>query len=188
MRHRRRLPARTALRSHVTFAPSDLSSASIAGIALRTDAVGQHLHRHMAVAEMPGEPRQRGHVGGARLDQRLGRGHDLDQRAVVEQQRIVGAQPHRLCEIDLEAAAFDAGRRSLLRAALGVIENDGVDDAAAWRSAGVKDAGGARHRFQACRAVVQPAGARTEPPGGRAARRRRAPQASRRGGRASLRW
>ena len=54
----------------------------------------------MAVAEMPGEPRERGKIGGARLDQRLGLGHDLDQLAVVEHQRVVGAQPHRLGQIE----------------------------------------------------------------------------------------
>ena len=88
----------------------------------------QHLHRHMAVAEMPGEPRQRRQIGGARLDQRLGLRHHLDQPAVVEHQRIVGAQPHRLGEIELDAGALDAEQKALLRLALGVGQDQRVDD------------------------------------------------------------
>ncbi len=77
---------------------------------------------------MPGEPRQARHIGRARLDQRLGRRHHLDQRAVVEHERVVGAQAGGLGESNLDAAALDAGHDNILRAALGVIENDGVDD------------------------------------------------------------
>ena len=89
-------------------------------IALEPQPPLQHLHRHVTVAEMPGQPRQRRKVGGARLDQRLGLGHHLDQAAVVEHQRVVGAKPHRLGEIELDAGAFDAEQEALLRLALRV--------------------------------------------------------------------
>ena len=65
---------------------------------------------------------------GARLDQRLRRGDDFHQAAVIEQQHIVGAQTRRRVQINLESAAFDAGDGNFLRAALGVIEDHGVDD------------------------------------------------------------
>ena len=59
-----------------------------------------------------------GKIVGAHLDQRLGLGHDLDQPAVVEHQRVVGAKPHRLGEIELDAGAFDPEQEALLRLAL----------------------------------------------------------------------
>ena len=68
------------------------------------NAIGKQLRRHMAVAEMPGKPRERGQVRRARLEQRLGRRHHFDEAAVVEQKHVVGAQPRRMREIDLEAA------------------------------------------------------------------------------------
>ena len=94
---------------------------------------------------MPGQPRQRGHVGGARFDQRLGRGDDLYQTAIVEQQQIVGAQARGLMQIDFEGAALDAGDGDFLRAAaLGVIEDDRIDERAVAAVGGGKDAGGAQ--------------------------------------------
>src|SRR6185436_18265073 len=54
-------------------------------IALEPQPALQDLHRHMAIAEMPGEPRQRRQIGRSRLDQRLGIRHDLNKPAVVEQ-------------------------------------------------------------------------------------------------------
>ena len=97
-------------------------------IALEPQPALQNLHRHMAVAEMPGEPRQRRQIGGARLDQRLGLRHHLDQPAIVEQQRVVGAQPHRLGEIELDAGAFDAEQEALLRLALRMRKDQRVGD------------------------------------------------------------
>ena len=38
----------------------------------------QYLHRHMAVAKMPGETRERGKIRGPNLDQRFGFGNDFD--------------------------------------------------------------------------------------------------------------
>src|SRR5688572_6433798 len=46
-------------------------------VALEPELALEHLHRDMPVTEMPGEPRQRRKIGGARLDQRLGLGHHL---------------------------------------------------------------------------------------------------------------
>ena len=114
-------------------------------IALRADAIGQHLRWDMAVAEMPGEPRQDRDIGGTHLDQRLRRGHYFDQTAVIEQQQIVGAQARRLVQIDLELAALDADDGRLLRAALGVVENNSIDDRPTMPIAGLKDACCAQH-------------------------------------------
>jgi hypothetical protein len=96
-------------------------------ISLQSQPAFQHLHRHMAVAEMPGEPRQRGQVGGAHLDQRFGLGHHLDQGAIVEQQRIIGAKPHWLGQIEFDAGALDPEQEALLRLALRVGEDERID-------------------------------------------------------------
>jgi len=78
----------------------------------------ENLHRHVPIAEMPGETGERGKVGGAHLDQRLGLGHHLDQTSILEHQRIVGSQPHRFGKIELHAGALDAEQKALLRLAL----------------------------------------------------------------------
>jgi len=117
-------------------------------LAPRPDAVRQHLHRHMTVAEMPGEPRQRRHIGGARLDQRLRRRHHFDQTAVVENQQIVGAQPHRRIPVDLQLAAFDGFDCQSPGTALGVVEDHGIARLAIVALGGSDDACGAGHGGQ----------------------------------------
>ena len=79
------------------------------------------------------------------FDQRLGFGDDLDQLAVIEHQRIVGAQPRRLGEIDLDAGAFDAEHEALFHLPLRVRQDQSVDDSAALALGSRLDAGGARH-------------------------------------------
>ena len=128
-----------------TFAPRLCQQRLDRRIALEPQPPLQHLHRHMPVAEMPGEPRQRRQIGGARLDQRLGLGHDLDEGAVIEHQRVVGAQPHRLGEIELDAGAFDAEQKALLRLALRVGQDQRIDDGVGPPFGGVENAGGAWH-------------------------------------------
>ena len=87
----------------------------------------------------------------ARFDQRLGRGDDFHQAAIVEQQKIISVQARRLPQIDLEGAALDAGDRDLLRAALSVIQNHGIDDRPIVAVGGSEDDCGAHHRFMNCR-------------------------------------
>ena len=129
-----------------------LEQGSQGRVAAQADATAEDLHRHMAVAEMPGEPRQRHRIGGARLDQRLGLGHDLDHAPVGEQQAIAHAQGDRLGEIELAAGPLDADHDTALYAAPGRIKNDGID-----RSGGRsgRNNGGHLHRQppgRACRA------------------------------------
>ncbi len=64
-------------------------------IAAQTQTLVQDLHRDMAIAEMPGHPRQRRKVGAAGLNQRLGLSHHLGHTALFEHERVVGAKPHR---------------------------------------------------------------------------------------------
>jgi hypothetical protein len=115
------------------------------GIRLQPEPALQNLHRHMAVAEVPGEPGERRQIGSARLDQRLGLGHDLHQTAVIEHQCVVGAQPHQLGEVELDASAFDAEQKALLRLTLGMRQDERVDGGCIPPLGGTKNAGGARH-------------------------------------------
>ena len=106
----------------------------------------ENLHRNMAVAEMPGKPRQRRQIGGARLDQRLGLGHHFDQPAIVEHQRIVGAKPRRLGKIEFDAGAFDAEQETLLRLTLARRAGSPYRSTGASAPLGsMKNAGGAWH-------------------------------------------
>ncbi len=114
-------------------------------VALEPQPAFQHLHRNMAVAEMPGEPRQTGQIGGSRLDQRLGLGHDLDQLAVVQQKRVIGAKAYRLGEIELDAGALDAEQKALLRRTLRVGQDQRVDDGLVAPFCRSENASGAWH-------------------------------------------
>jgi hypothetical protein len=87
----------------------------------------EHLDRHVAVAQMPGQPGERGKIGRARLDQRLGLGHHLDNGTVVQQQRIIGAQPNWLGEVEFDTGAFDAKHKALVCLALRVRQDQRVE-------------------------------------------------------------
>ncbi len=84
-------------------------------VALQPQLAFENLHRHVAVAEVPGKPRKRRQIGSTHFDQRLGLGHDLDQPAVVKHQRVIGPQPHHFRQVKFDAGAFDAEKETLLR-------------------------------------------------------------------------
>ena len=130
---------------HDQFCAERRKQALDRAIAPRAHTVGQHLHRHVTVAEMPGEPRQAGYVRHADLDQRFRRRHDFHQVAIVENKNIVGAQQHRLMQIDVDDTTFGPGDRQLLRVALRIVQDHGVGDWPVVAVAGGNDAGSARH-------------------------------------------
>ena len=88
----------------------------------------QHLYRHVTVAEMPGEPGEPWKIGSAHLNQRFRLRDDLNQPTFVQHQRIVGAKPHRLGEIEFHASALNAEQEALLSLALGVRQDQRVND------------------------------------------------------------
>src|SRR5580700_9938976 len=61
-------------------------------IAADTQALRHELRRQMTVAEMPSDPDQMMRIGSLDLEQRLGRGDDLDQPAILEHQRVATAK------------------------------------------------------------------------------------------------
>jgi hypothetical protein len=107
-------------------------------------AVGENLHRHMAVAERQNEPCGLGEILLAHLEHRLDLGDDLDQPAVIEQEEIVRAQQRRHREIEFDAGALAAEHEALLLDAVLVFEQHGIDDLALGFS-GANDFLGARH-------------------------------------------
>ncbi len=117
------------------------------GIGLQPEPALQNLHRHMTIAEMPGKSSESRQVDGTRLDQRLGFRDDLDEPTIVEHQRVVGAEPHRLREVELDASAFDPEQKTLLRLTLSMRQNERVGGNCIPPLGSTKNAGGARHEF-----------------------------------------
>ena len=107
------------------------------------DAVRQQLHGDVAVAEMPGDTRQRRDIGGARLEQRLRFGDDLDMAAVIERDDIVGAQP--ALEGECKRLPLHRGDAERAAGALGMIEQHAVGRGQATGIVSGEDIGGARH-------------------------------------------
>jgi hypothetical protein len=106
------------------------------GIAPHAQPVGEELHRHVTVAEMPGKPRQGREIMRARLDQRLRLGDHLDQGAVVEREQIAHAQRNGSVEIELATRPLDPGYRPARGATALEIENDRIDDMTVARPGG----------------------------------------------------
>ena len=95
--------------------------------------------RQVAIAEVPGDARQRGGVGGADFGERLRRGDDLDDAAVLELQSVAGAQHHRFRQIEQEAEAAHAGHGDAAAIALVVIEHHRIDGLARPAPAGMTE-------------------------------------------------
>ena len=69
------------------------------------DAAGLEFGRQMAVAEVPGQPHQRGRAIGADFQQGFGGGAHQHQRAVRKPQAIAFAHNLRLGQVEHEGAA-----------------------------------------------------------------------------------
>jgi len=69
-------------------------------IGANADAVSQHLHRQVAVAEVPCDPHKLAFLVRMNLQQFLGLGADLRHAAVVQRQPVAMAQPHCLRQIE----------------------------------------------------------------------------------------
>ena len=72
----------------------------------------------MAIAERQDEARYRGEILGADFEHRLDVGHDLNELAVIEHQKVVGVQARRRWKIELDARPLAARHEALLLAAI----------------------------------------------------------------------
>jgi len=91
--------------------------------------IADNLHIEVAIADMPGEPRQLMRVGRRNFDERLGAPDDTDHTAIVEHEAIAVMQGRGLRQIEQKfCAAFavqnDAAAMTLVR-----VKHDGVDGA-----------------------------------------------------------
>jgi hypothetical protein len=80
-------------------------------IAPDAQAAARYLRRQVAIAEMPRYPDQMLRVVATNLHQRLRRGHDLDQPAIFEHQRIAPPQRDRVFQIKQKRKAPRARHR-----------------------------------------------------------------------------
>jgi hypothetical protein len=78
------------------------------------------------VAQHPGDARERLQIYGTDLEQRLSLGNDVDETTVLEHERVVGAQPNRSFEIELDARPFHSKYMAAMRAALVECENERI--------------------------------------------------------------
>jgi len=109
------------------------------GVAADPHPVGEDLHRHVAIAEPPGHASERRGIRDARFDQRFRVSHDLDQRAVVEHERVIGRKRRRIGEIEFDAGAPAGEEETLLGLALVEIENERIAGGGRTRLAGSQD-------------------------------------------------
>ena len=70
------------------------------GIAADAQPLRQYFGWQMAVAKVPGEPRQRQGIGRSDLGQRFRLGDDLDGSSVLKPQPVAAAQHCRLGEVE----------------------------------------------------------------------------------------
>ena len=80
----------------------------------------------MAVAEMPGDPHQRGGVGAAEFRQFFGRGDHFDDAPVVQRQAVARAQHHRFGQVEQKGEAAHAGHCDAASIAIVIVEDDRV--------------------------------------------------------------
>jgi len=80
----------------------------------------------MTVAEMPGDPDQMVRIVTPYLGQRLRRGDDLDQSAIVEHQRVATSQHGCVFQVEQKLKAARAPHRHPPPVTIVEIENDGI--------------------------------------------------------------
>ena len=89
-------------------------------------AFGVSLGRQVPVAEMPGDAHEGEGVGGADLGERLGRGHNLDDAAVLQPEAVAAAQHRGLRQVEQEGEPADAGHDEAAAVALVELEHHAV--------------------------------------------------------------
>jgi hypothetical protein len=114
-------------------------------IAPDAQPVRKHLHGHVTIAKVPGEPRQMDQILATNFPQRLRLDDDFDQASVVEFERVARAQHHRLGKHEPDPGTVYAGQVCCLYAALVGAENHAVDMARARPFGGSDDTNDAQH-------------------------------------------
>ena len=84
------------------------------------------LGRQVPIAEVPGEADQMLRIAPPDFQQRLGRGHHLDQSAIFEHQRVAAAQGDRMFQIEQEFQPARALHHHPPTVAIVKIEHDAI--------------------------------------------------------------
>jgi hypothetical protein len=95
-------------------------------IAANEQAVGRDCRRQVAVADMPGDARQRDRVGGNDLGERLGRGPYRHNATVLEKECVAVVQDGRLLQVEEELGAVFAAQRDTPAMAEIMVEENGI--------------------------------------------------------------
>lgn len=114
-------------------------------VRLNVDGIRRDLCRCVPVAEMPRDTGKLECVVCMDLEEFLGCGHDLHQRAVGQLQRVAVSQVRGLGEIEQEVMATIRGHRQPAAIARLTIERDAVDRNAASQVGAADDRAGAKH-------------------------------------------
>jgi hypothetical protein len=114
-------------------------------VVLDVKGVVRDLHQAVLAAEMPGEAREAQGILGLHLQQRLGRGHDLDELAVLEPQGVTVVDGGFHVEVEQDVGPALGSQRSLTAAASLVVEGDRGDDAVRLHGGSADDGGDAGH-------------------------------------------
>ena len=114
-------------------------------IAADAQPLCHHLHRQVAVAEVPGDAHEMQVVAAADFQQRLRGCHHLDQPPVVQHQRVAAAQRDHLGQVEQELQPARTGHRHAPAMAVVELEHDGVSRLAVPARSGL-DGGGAQHQ------------------------------------------
>jgi len=96
-------------------------------VAPDAQTVAHHLHVGMAIAEVPGEPREMVRIGGGDFDQRLWPADHAHDRAAFQHEPVAVVQHARLGEIEQEFCAALAGQHQPAAMALVGVEHHRVD-------------------------------------------------------------
>jgi hypothetical protein len=114
-------------------------------VVLDVKGVVRDLHQAVLAAEVPGEAREAQGILGLHLQQRLGRGHDLDELAVLEPQGVTVVDGGFHVEVEQDVGPALGSQRSLTAAASLVVEGDRGDDAVRLHGGSADDGGDTGH-------------------------------------------
>jgi hypothetical protein len=83
------------------------------GVVAQTQFLADDLEGNMAIAEMPSDARQLLRVGATHLDQRLGRGDDLDEPSVLQTQGVARAQRQSVAQSEFDRQTAHSDHRAV---------------------------------------------------------------------------
>jgi hypothetical protein len=93
--------------------------------------IGEDLNRYMAVAEREQQAGDGGEIFRPQFQHRFRLGYDFGKPAIVEHQKVVGAQPRRRRKVEFDAGSLAAEREAMLAAPVIEPEQQRVGDFAA---------------------------------------------------------